>query len=354
MPNRLRLFDFRMSDGPGLVGLCREDVVAVANYVNSVQERLIYAKEAGDEGWYGGWAEILMQASRLTPFVTLPREVARIEYADVCNRPIALNNQFQEYVRFGNGRLPKICGGEFNHNCLTTAYTRNNAVTFLDPPTFPFYIQVFALDPADVQAARRVLIQGPDSNGNVVYSQDGNNEVIGEYVTLANPFVTTLNAWNRLTGIQKDVTVGAIQIMAVDVTTGTSTLILTMEPSEQVANYKRYYFNSLPCTCPVGQNCITPQAIPIRAIVKLELIPATVDQDYLLIQSLEALIEEAQSKRMAGIDGMEAKTESANRHKAAVQFLNGQLTHYVGKNSPAIQFSPFGSARLERVRIGMI
>jgi hypothetical protein len=315
---------------------------------------LLYAKEAGDEGWFGGWAEILMTASRLTPYVTLPREVARIEFADVCNRPIQLNNQFYEYLRYGNGRLPKICGQQFNHNCLTTAFTRNDAVAFIDPPTFPFYLQVFALDPADIQSARRVLFQGPDQNGNVVYSQDGNNEVIGEYVTLASPFATSLNAFNRLTGIQKDVTVGAIQIMAVDATTGTQTLILTMEPSEQVANYKRYYFNSLPCTCPVSQGCITPQAIPIRAIVKLELVPATTDTDYLLIQSLEALIEEGQSMRMAGIDGMEAKTESFNRHKAAIQFLNGQLVHYVGKNNPAIQFSPFGSARLERVRIGMI
>lgn len=352
MPTRLRLFDFRMSDAPGLVGLCREDVVGVANLVNAVQERLLYCDEAGDDGWWGGWAEVLMQASRTTPYVTLPRQIARIEFADVCDKPIALNNQFTEYLRFGNGRLPKTC--HQSSHCLTAAYTRNDAVVFIEPPTAPFFLQVFALDPADVQAAARLLFQGPDANGNIIYSQDGNSEVTGEYVSLASPFASSVNSFARLTGIQKDVTVGAVQIMSVDATTGVQTLILTMEPSEQVACYKRYYFNSLPCTCPVSQGCVTPQAIPIRAIVKLDLIPATVDQDWLLIQSLQALVEESQSKRMAGIDGMEAKAESANRHKAAVKMLNGQLTHAVGKNNPAIRFSPFGSARLERVRIGMV
>lgn len=353
MPQRLRLWDYRMSRGPGLVGLCREDVVGVANFVNSVQERLLYAKEAGDEGWYGTFAEVLMQASRTTPYVTLPREIARIEFADVCDKPIALYNQFQSYLRFGNGRLPKLCGQTFR-NCLTTAYTRNDAVTFIDPPTQPFYLQAFALDPADVQAAKRILFQGPDANGNIIYSQDGNNEVTGEYVTLASPFASSVNTFSRLTGIQKDVTTGAVQIMSVDATTGVQTLILTIEPGEQSSLYKRYYFNSLPCTCPATQGCTVPQTIPIRAMVKLDLIPATTDTDYLLIQSLEALIEEGQSMRMAGIDGMEAKTESFNRHKAAVQFLNGQLVNYCGKNNPAIEFKPFGSARLERVRIGMI
>lgn len=352
MPSRIRAYDFRMSRAPQLIGLCREDTVSVFNVLNAVQERLLYAPEAGEDGWFGGWAEVLMQASRDTPYVTLPRQIARIEFADVCNKPVALNNQFAEYLRFGNGRLPKTCRQTFD--CLTTAYTRNDAVVFIEPPTTPFLLQVFALDPADIQAAKRILFQGPDANGNIIYSQDGSNEVTGEYVVMASPFASSINSFSRLTGIQKDVTTGAVQIMAVDATTGVQTLILTMEPSEQVACYTRYYFNALPCTCPVSQGCVTPQAIPIRAIVKLDLIPATVDQDWLLIQSLEALVEEAQAMRMAGIDGMEAKAESQNRHKAAVKMLNGQMVHFQGKNNPAIKFSPFGSARLERVRIGML
>lgn len=352
MPQRLRLYDFRVSRGPEAIGLCREDTVSVANVVNASQERLIYCDEAGDEGWWGSYAEILFTASRTNPFVTFPREVARVEMVDVCDRPIALNNQFFEYLRFGNGRLPKTCRNMFR--CFPEAFERNEAVSFIDPPSSTFTLRAFATNIVDIEAAKRVLFQGVDVYGNVVYTQDSVNQITGEYVTLTTPFSSSVNTYSRLLGLQKDVTSGPVQIMSVDPSTGIQTLILTMEPSEQVARYRRYYFDSLPCVCPSILGCTTPQLIPIRAIVKLDLIPATVDQDYLLIQSLEALIEEAQSARFATIDGMEAKVESQRCHKAAVKFLNGQLTHYVGKNNPAIEFSPFGSAKLERVRIGMI
>jgi hypothetical protein len=356
MPQRLRLYDFRVSRGPGLVGICREDTAGVSALVNTLQERLLYAKEANEEGWYGTWAEVTLLASRATPYITLPRQIARIELADVCNRPVPVNNQFVEYLRFGNGRMPSQCANGFCRGFnLSQAYSRNNAVTFLDPPSQPFVLQAFALDPADVQAAKRVLFQGYDTAGNVIYSQDSANQITGEYVTLASPFAQTTNHFNLpITGIQKDVTSGAIQIMAVDVNTGVSTLILTMDPGEQTAQYRRYFFHALPSSCCPLPNQAQPQTIPITAIVKLDLIPAYVDQDYLLIQSLEALIEEAQSKRFSEIDGAPAKAQAASCHKDAIAMLNGQVVHYIGKNDPAVNFKPFGSASFNRVTRGFI
>lgn len=348
---RLRLFDFRMSEGPGDVGICREDVASVANCANAVQRRLMLCKEAGESGWWGGWAEVLLMASRTLPYVTLPREIARIESINVCNTPRRVQNQFFEYLQFGNGRLPKTCN---RNGCIPAAYSRNNAVTFIEPPTQPFFIQAFALDSADVQANARVLVQGADEAGNVVYSQAGVNQVQGEYITLQTPFVTTIHQFSTLTGLQKDVTVGAVQIMSVDVNTGASTLLLTMEPGEQTASYRRYYFNSLPISCCPPPSGTVPQLVPITAIAKLDLIPALVDQDWLLIQNLEAMVEEAQSWRLSKIDGISAKQESRERHKAAVELLNGEIIHFLGKNDPAYNFAPFGSARFSRVTRGFI
>lgn len=352
MPNRLRLFDFRMSRAPGLIGLCRDDIARVSDACNTAQRRLLLAKESSDEGWWGTWAEVLFAPSRTAPYVTLPRSVARIEVAAACNRPIPVNNQFYEYLQFGNGRLPKTCA--LRHAaCLTAAYTRNNVVSFVDPPTSTFYLQAFALDPADVQAGKRVLFQGLDTQGEIIYSQDAANLVTGEYVTLSTPFAQSTNIFTRLNGIQKDVTSGHVQIMSVDASTGASTLILTMEPGEEVASYRRYYFDQLPFSC-----CSTtapsaiPQAVAVTSIVKLELVPALVDQDYLLIQNLEALIEEAQSARFSEIDGAAAKQESRERHNAAIGLLNGELNHYLGKDSPAVSFKPFGSASFNRITRG--
>jgi hypothetical protein len=104
---RLRLQDLMESRLPSLLGLCQSNQPEIAAYVNSAQERLVMAIEAREEGWHGTWAEIAFNVSRDAPYITLPREVARLEAINICNVPVFIQNQFFEYLRFGNGRLPK-------------------------------------------------------------------------------------------------------------------------------------------------------------------------------------------------------------------------------------------------------
>lgn len=350
MPIRARLYDFRTSRGPNAVGVCTGDIADVAAYANSAQTRLVLAKEAGDEGWWGTWAEMAFTVSRTSPYLTTPRGVARLEAVTVCDHPVPVQNQFYEYLDFGNGRLPKQrrhCG----HHLLEVL-SRNVVPVFVDPPTQPFFIQVFAGDPADIQAAKRVLVQGSDQNGVTVRTQDAGVQVTGEYVTLDTPFEQATFQYSAITGFQKDVTLGPVQIFAVDVTTGVSTLILTMEPGEQVSAYRRYFFNALPRDCCAGTSPVAN--VTVTAIAKLELVPAVVDQDYLLIQNVEALIEEAQSIRYSMMDVPTAKQMSRDRHNAAIGLLNGELSHYLGTDRPAVSFKPFGSADFNRVTRGFI
>jgi hypothetical protein len=322
--------------------------VRVADYVNGAQRRLLMCREAGDEGWWGTWAEMVFQVSRSNPFITCPRNVARLEMINVRDRPIALNNQFFEYMQFGNGRLPKTCRQRLPWP-VTQALSRNNAVTFTDLTTPPQFIRIYALDPADEDptANKRVMIQGTDSNDNQILSQDGLNEVFGIFLNLQSPFVQTPMQLNTLTGIQKDITSGPIQIFQVDPATGTQTLIHTMEPTETTALYRRYYLDSLPCNRP-------NTTVQVTAIAKLELIPVLTDTDYCLLQNLEAIIEECQAIRYSEMDSANAKAMAQERHQQATRFLNGELCHYLGKDEPAVNFAPFGSARLEKVHIGMI
>lgn len=348
---RLRLYDCLNSRLPQLVGLCADNVPGVANMVNTAQRRLMLCREAGDEGWWGSWAEVAINASSITnPYITLPREIARIEKLDVCNRPIPVQNQFYEFLDFGNGRMPQ----RFNwQNWDTQAYTRNNAVTFRDLYPAPQILRIFPTNPSDINSGKRVLVQGVDNYGNVIYSQDGFNRVTGIYVNIVAPFADCPVQLSSITGLQKDITSGPIQIFQVDPTTSDQALLLTMEPSEQVASYRRYYLNNLPCNC-----CHNPsfgvQPLQINAIVKLDLIPVVVDSDYTLIQNLEAITEECQSVRYSEMDNANAKQMAAERHTQAVRLLQGELVHYMGKLNPAVNFAPFGSARLERIGISMI
>lgn len=346
---RLRLFDLRLGRLPEVIGACSSDIPRIRNAVNTAQRRLLFCKEAQDEGWYGTWAEMAFYVSRTNPYLTLPREVARLEAATICNRPIVINNQFSEYLRFSNGRMPQCLSWPRN-NCLSQIYSRNNVVTFTDLTNAPQLLAIYFSDPADV--GKRVLLQGTDNNNNVVYSQDGNFQVQGVYLTLQAPFVTSTIQFNTLTGIQKDITAGPIQIFQVNPSTGAQILISTMESGEQVASYRRYFFDKLPFACCPIPPATVPQPVVVTAMVKLELIPLVADADYCLIQNEEAIIEECQSARYEGIDNVSSKQMAANHHSNAVRYLNGELSHYLGLDQSAVQFKPYGSARLERQKIG--
>jgi len=355
MALRLRGYDLRLSRLPSCLGLCQSDKPQLFQAINAAQERLLMAKEAGDEGWWGTFAEMAFKVSRTNPYFTAPREVARIEAVNVCNRVWPVENQFFEYLQFGNGRMPKR--SIFCDWPSLTVCSRNTVPTFSDPPeNTPYFIRVYATDAADTTGITRVLLQGTDPVGNTIYSQDGLNRVTGEFVTLAAPFASSVNTFQGMpTGIQKDVTFGPLQFFWVDASTGAQTLMLTMEPGEQTANYRRYYFNALPRTCcPPTLPGSAPTDITVTAIVKLDLIPLTTDTDYCLIQSMEAIINEAEAVRYEGFDNMQSAQMADRKHAKAIRQLIGQCTHYLGVDSPAVNFAPFGNAHFARETAGFI
>lgn len=349
MAQRLRLYDCRASRLPRAVGLCQDNRPGIAQYVNTAQRRLLYCKEAGNDGWWGTFAEMVFTVDQENPYITLPRSAARIMYANWCDRYVPVQNQFFEYLTFGNGRLPKrfvnSCGGD-----IEQMYQRNHAITFTDLSNAPQYLRFRITDASDV--GRRIFISGTDSNGSTIYTQDALNYPSGIFVDLAQPFTTTSIQFKTITGIQKDVTVGEVSIYQVDPATGDEVLLLTMEPSEQTAYYARYYLGNLPRSC-----CPPPNdsgEVSVTAIVKLDLIPVIYDTDYCLLQNLEAIIEEASAVRYSEMDSPTGKQMAQEKHMQAVRLLNGELNHFLGMEQPAVGFSPFGSARLNRQRIGQL
>lgn len=353
---RLRLYDCRISRLPGLIGKCQSDIPEIANFVNTAQQRLLYATEASDESWYGTWAEVRLNVSRAAPYITLPREIARLESITICDKPVPVFNSFYEYLQFGNGRMSTR---RLNNGMkIRAAYMRNNAVLFTDLFNGPQLINCFPTDNADAQGTKRVLIQGLDQNGQPVYTNDGGSTILGEFVVLKMPFVTTQNQFTLITGVQKDVTAGPVQIFQMSPSTSEQVLLSVMEPGEQTTDYRRYFFDCLPCGCcptPNGpvpvQNCLPPQ---VTAIAKLELIPVVNDTDYLLFHNLEAIIHECQSVRFSEMDNAASTQQAAYHHREAIRLLNGELGHYMGVQQPAVQVNVFGSAKLERQAIGTL
>ncbi len=341
--------DFMASRGPALLGICSTDTASCAAVVNASTERLLYAKEVGDSGFIGTWAEVRFTASQEDPFITTPFDVARIQSLDLCTYPIPLVNQFFEYLRFGWGRWPKTA------NCRTTGcaplqvYDRGKFPLFSDiiPPDKK--VRVYLSDAGDV--GKRVLLQSLDGNDQPRYSLNGTVQVLGDFLELEAPFVDSPAIVNKVTGIQKDPTLGPVSFYEYDTISATQRLILTMQPGETTASYRRYYVGGLPRNC-CSDPASTATDVQLTAICQLAYVPVAVTTDWLIIPSVEALTHEAQCGRYLGIDEEQAKKMAAFHHTQAIRLLNGQSIHDQGSLQPAVSFAPFGTARLSRVGIG--
>jgi len=329
------------------VGLCGSDTDGCAAMVNSAQARILFARETSNTGFWGAWSEMAFNITQTDPFITLPRGGARIISLDACTRPVPIQNQFYEYLDFGVGHYPKTTCAAFT--CTPFQGLSRGMVPTLTDITPGNKVRVYPSSTAD--EGLRTLITGKDTNDSPVSNLDGTVVVNGEMVAFETPFADTLTGWNSITAIQKDRTIGPVSYYEVDPVTSVQSLLITMEPSETVASYRRYYFSGVPSNCCNGAEEGTVQ---VTALVKLDLIPCKVDTDYLLVQNLEALIAECQSVRFSEMDSPGAMIKSEERHRAAIRLINGELAHFEGKDQPVISFDPFGSAHLRNQRIGSL
>lgn len=349
--NRNRLIDFRLSRGPQSIGLCQSDILGCAQNVNAATQRLLLARESGDTGWWGTWAKMVFNVNKDDPFITLPREVARLINVDLCRGPVAVQNEFYEFLQFGIGlQEPRGATGQCRntHCIIPEAFDRGSFPTFIDLDENRI-LRVYITDNRDIGS--RVLVQGTDTSDNPIISLDGTSDVLGVFLDLTTPF-TDSPALNSLIGIQKDVTAGPVRFYQVNPDTSEEELILTMEPSEQVASYRRYFLAGLPRNCCGPPTDLT--TVQITAMAKLEFVPVRVDTDYLLIGNIEALIAECESIRYSSMDSPGAKSMAQERHAQAIRLLQGELVHQLGKERPAINFAPFGSAHLRSQLIGRL
>jgi len=349
--------DFRLSRGPQVLGDCASNISDLLNFVNEAQERLINV--GGESGWWGGWTKVAFTVSRTNPFITLPPQYARIINLDVCRFPIRIQNEFYEELDAGIGlRIPNTvsdwCGA-------LEGFERGVVSTTFDVTPQNQFLRIYFTDPSDGQAAANVIFSGAlDQNGNAIYSQVGNAQIQGLFLTLPAPggpvtftqsaFIVT--GWNS---IQKDVTNGDVLLTQVDATTGNEVSLSRFAAWETNPAYRRYYINSLPCTCcPTTNTGILPQNLTVTAMCKYEYVPVARDSDPLIISNIPALIEETQAIKYSSMDSPNAAGQELKHHRRAVKLLQDEMRHYLGELMPAVNFAPFGTAKLEHQRIGLI
>lgn len=314
--------------------------------LNSAQQRL---SEMGL--WWGTYRRL--HVCLTAQCITWPREVAGIEGIQVCRYGLPLLN---EWYDFGEGiRAPDPDSG-----CnIRMLVDRGNACQFTDIATTA-YIRIYPTVAAD--AGAKVLLQGLDGNGNPIRTLVSGAYVDGEQVTLAAPFATSLFQFKGpgLTGVQKPVTKGRLNVFMVDPTTGVETKIAFWEPSELNPSYRRSYLTQLPtCTtdvdCQLTTNGCASMGYPscsnivAEAIVRLEFIPALVDTDWLFIGNLYAL---KRGMKAAEKEDKNQYQEAEMEWASAVRILRAETEKYSPNGKVLVNAQPMGTAKLTKIFAG--
>lgn len=350
MTNRKTLFNLRTDSRiPRVLLACMNDLPTICSFVNEATERLV--KAAGDTGWWGTWQRVVFNVNPADPYITLPRSIARIINLDICKEAVPVQNEFYEFMEAGIGLQPtNSCNCSTPCNILQT-YDRGWYPTFkdLDATGNPKFLRVYAADSRDI-GGTRILLQGLDQNGYIIRGLDNGIDIQGEYAVLLTPFSDTVNRFSQITGIQKDITAGDVLLYQVDSVTGQQVLLSRFEASERNPSYRRYFLNGVSTlNC-----CDGSSTVQVTALAKMDFIPVSVDQDWLLIGNLPALKLECEAVYYGEISNPESQTMARTKHVEAVKLLNEELNHYVGRTSPIVNFAPFGTAHLSNVNIGMI
>lgn len=318
------------------VGKCNTDEAGIAADINRSQEILLPL--AGDTGWVGSWVKVVWNVDREEPEISLPPSIARIINLDVCRAPVRVNNQWIEFLWGSHVRLQDVQSA--NCGCQTMqAFDRGYFPTAYDiPEGSNSLLRVYTTDARD-NGAQIFFAGAKDQNSTFVYENNQN----GCYLTYASPFATTSFIVTEFAGVQKTRTYGDIILKAVDATTGEETLLARFTRDETNPQYRRYLLTGLPRNC-----CSTtddPATVQVTALAKLEVMPVVRPTDFLIIQSKEALILQAQANRLAGADGLQNAAQAENYHNMAVRQLQNDLKHAYGPYNPAVVVAPFGTVR---------
>jgi len=346
---RRRLSD--ICDGliPKRLGVCRDDLPGICAFLNPAIEELIYI--GGDTGFWGCYHKVVFEVDRSNPYITLPPEYARIISLAAC-RPMPVRNEWYEFLEEGSGPLPNPndnnrCGVDI---CGTgQAFDRNQVPTAVDLTPTNQYLRVYITDARDV-GSKLLVYNALDANGVGIYSTDVNEQVNGFLMPLTQPFTTSDSIVTSFTAIGKSVTYGDVLLKQVDATTGDEVLLSRYKPNETNPAYRRYYLRALPNGCCAGSS---PDTALVTAMCKLEYQPVSNLTDYLIIGNEPALLAKCESIRYAGIDNPQSQQMSVLKHLQSIKILNAELKHKNGDQF-SVGFFPFGSARLEDQRIGLL
>lgn len=305
-------------------GICPNDENFL-DLLNEAQQRLLSR---------GRWWGTIYKATgtAIKGAIVWPREAGAIEGLIVVNSSIWVKNQWWNFIEPIFGGCSDCCAG----NCGDHLELRDDgyspfSIEFTGTP----FLRLYPTDTSD--NAKEVLIQGYDKNGAWVRNEYDDVWIDGEYVALATPFGVSTTEWKTITAVQKPVT--NERVLAKTWNGTTETLIATWAHNETVPRYRKSLIPALE----------DHDSEALSAIIKMQFVPAAVDEDWLVIGNIPALKDMMMSIRK---QEQELTKESIILEKKAIAELNhelrtnsGDVTHVAVKIDAGENMRVFGGFR---------
>lgn len=341
---RLTLADVSNSRIPNSLGLCAGDLPRLSSYINEATQQLMSV--ASETGFWGGWAKLAINMPCGESYITLPAEYSRLVNIALCRWPIPVFNEWFEVLEAGIG-LQDTCHGKYGCG-IQAAFERQAVPTAVDLTPTNQLLRVYITDARDIN--KRIIFMGAkDANGNGVYTTDIASQIQGLPLVFDQPFTTSNFVVTSFTAVLKDETCGDVILKQVDQTTGVEVQLSRYTPKQTNPVFRRYYLQG---GCPMPSND-TPPTRQVTAMAKYEYRPVSEPTDLLLISNIPALKAKCEAIRFSEMDNPQSQAMALLKHRQAVKLLNDELASYTGIR-PAVNFAPFGTARLERQMIGMM
>lgn len=254
---------------PAKVNLCPTDA-RFADLCNRAHDLLL---EHGS--WWGTEQECNLAIN--DSCVTMPAPIANIEGVRACDSPVAIENQWYRMTPGFNPQLMSDCAS----SSLWLEY-RDQVPTFTQLKD-PVILRCFISQDSDI--GRTIKFIGYDQNGKWIRSRQNGLWQDGELLTLAQPYVETVNQFKSITAIVKQETDDMVRVFSHPRNVaGPLNPVGLYHYYETCPSYQRYKVMGW---CGLNQGCASCRVVTAR--VKLAFVPVKYDDDIFLIQNRQAL-----------------------------------------------------------------
>jgi len=250
-----------------------------------------------------------------------PRQVAAIETFAINDHPQTIRNGWYEFLGTGLGvRSDTTNSGE------TQMIDRGTAVVYEDMPDSEHYLQVYS--EVEESANQYLIVRGYDESGQWIRTQDGSTWIDGEKILISTTVATSTKIFSAVTDVIKPVTNGPVRLSRYK-SPGPAVPIGYYEASETLPEYRKSLIPGLGnvenYSCPNTTSIIEKRVI--QAMVKLEHIDVSVDNDFLVIGNIPAL---KMACKAVQFENQEDQQAALGYWAQARELLQKELEHYQG------------------------